>query len=110
MCGLCNGSMILWSPKMTRPPAAGLPGAAIGDDGAAMSDERPDRPTLLDRLPADPDPDAVLGVLQAWTGERGIRLYPAQEEALLELATGSNVILSTPTGTGKSLVALGAHL
>ncbi len=35
-------------------------------------------------------------------------LYPAQEDALLELASGSHVILSTPTGSGKSLVAVGA--
>jgi superfamily II RNA helicase len=41
--------------------------------------------------------------------EQGISLYPAQEEALLELVTGANVILSTPTGSGKSLVAIGAH-
>ena len=39
----------------------------------------------------------------------GISLYPAQEEALLEIVTGANVILSTPTGSGKSLVAIGAH-
>jgi superfamily II RNA helicase len=39
-----------------------------------------------------------------------LSLYPAQEEALVEVFTGSNVILATPTGSGKSLVALGAHL
>jgi len=37
-------------------------------------------------------------------------LYPAQEEALIEVVSGSNVILGTPTGSGKSLVAAGAHL
>ena len=36
-------------------------------------------------------------------------MYPAQEEALIELVSGANVILSTPTGSGKSLVAVGAH-
>ena len=36
-------------------------------------------------------------------------LYPAQEEALIELVSGANVILATPTGSGKSLVATGAH-
>ena len=41
--------------------------------------------------------------------ERGITLYPAQEEALIEVVSGANVILSTPTGSGKSLVAAGAH-
>ncbi|MCF8606256.1 DUF3516 domain-containing protein [Gordonia sp. HY442] len=35
-------------------------------------------------------------------------MYPHQEESLLELASGSNVILATPTGSGKSLVASGA--
>src|SRR4051812_23864724 len=45
----------------------------------------------------------------AWVADRGITLYPAQEEALLVLYAGSNVILATPTGSGKSLVALGAH-
>ena len=32
-------------------------------------------------------------------------LYPAQEQAVLELVTGKNVIMATPTGSGKSLVA-----
>src|SRR5262249_60708036 len=39
----------------------------------------------------------------------GFDLYPAQTEALIEVVSGSNVILSTPTGSGKSLVAIGAH-
>lgn len=34
-------------------------------------------------------------------------MYPAQEEALIEVVSGANVILSTPTGSGKSLVAAG---
>ncbi|UQE77048.1 DUF3516 domain-containing protein [Gordonia sp. PP30] len=44
----------------------------------------------------------------AWWASRGISLYPHQEEALLELISGANVILATPTGSGKSLVASGA--
>src|SRR5439155_3465213 len=43
-----------------------------------------------------------------WAADRGLELYPAQSEALIELVTGANVILSTPTGSGKSLVATGA--
>ena len=67
---------------------------------------------LLDRLPANggpPDPDALFDAFGSWVGEQGLTLYPAQEEALIELVSGANVILSTPTGTGKSLVATGAH-
>ena len=66
--------------------------------------------TLLDLLPPDPDPDTVFEVFAGWAGDRGLELYPAQEDALIELVSGSNVILSTPTGSGKSLVATGAHL
>ena len=40
---------------------------------------------------------------------QGLSLYPHQEEALIEVVSGANVILSTPTGSGKSLVAAGAH-
>jgi superfamily II RNA helicase len=65
--------------------------------------------TLTDHLPADPDPDALFDAFTAWATGQGITLYPAQQEALMEIVSGSNVILSTPTGSGKSLVAVGAH-
>src|SRR5579863_808597 len=69
--------------------------------------------TLLDLLPppADtpPDPDAIFSAFADWAKERGFSLYPHQEESLIEVVMGSNVILSTPTGSGKSLVATGAH-
>ncbi|MCY7325015.1 MAG: DUF3516 domain-containing protein [Microbacteriaceae bacterium] len=64
---------------------------------------------LLARAPAHFDPDAVYAAFEGWAGERGLALYPAQAEALIEIVSGANVILSTPTGTGKSLVAIGAH-
>ena len=65
--------------------------------------------TLTERLPAAPDPDQLYDAFAGWVSEQGITLYPAQEEALIEVMTGSNLILSTPTGSGKSLVATGAH-
>ncbi|NJQ05383.1 DEAD/DEAH box helicase [Streptomyces lonarensis] len=65
--------------------------------------------TLIDQIPPDADPDALFDAFSSWTTERGITLYPAQEEALIEVVSGANVILSTPTGSGKSLVAAGAH-
>ncbi|MDX3235511.1 DUF3516 domain-containing protein [Streptomyces sp. ME03-5709C] len=65
--------------------------------------------TLIDQLPSEPDPDALFEAFSSWAEGRGISLYPAQEEALIEVVSGANVILSTPTGSGKSLVAAGAH-
>ncbi|MEU7766118.1 DUF3516 domain-containing protein [Nocardia sp. NPDC049190] len=56
------------------------------------------------------DADALYESFGMWAAEHGTPLYPAQDEALLELASGSHVILATPTGSGKSLVAVGAHL
>ena len=44
-----------------------------------------------------------------WVADRGIELWPHQEEALMSLMVGDHVILGTPTGSGKSLVALGIH-
>ncbi len=64
---------------------------------------------LIDFLPGDPSPDAILDAFMAWAASEGLTLYPAQEDALLEVMSGANVIVSTPTGSGKSLVALGAH-
>ncbi len=56
-----------------------------------------------------PDGDAVLGRFIEVATERGLELYPEQEEAILELLAGRNVILNTPTGSGKSLVAAALH-
>jgi len=69
-------------------------------------------PVLLDRLAEDgggPSPDDVYAVLTDWVVGIGLELYPAQDEALIELLSGANVILATPTGSGKSLVATCAH-
>ncbi|MCH7228490.1 DEAD/DEAH box helicase [Haloferula sp. A504] len=56
---------------------------------------------------ADPDSDdGILGVFLDWVIESGIEPYDHQEAAILELFGGKNVILNTPTGSGKSLVAL----
>ncbi len=65
--------------------------------------------TLIDLLPETAEPDAVFDAFAGWSKRRGLALYPHQEEALIEIVSGANVILSTPTGSGKSLVAAGAH-
>ena len=69
------------------------------------------RPSLGSRVPAGgtSDPDLILDLFVDWVAEVGFELYPAQEEALLEIMAGKHVILNTPTGSGKSLVALGLH-
>src|SRR5215472_2090945 len=65
--------------------------------------------TLADRFPGTPDPDTIFDAFAGWAAEQGFSLYPAQAEALIEIVSGGNVILGTPTGSGKSLVATGAH-
>ncbi len=68
---------------------------------------------LADLIPAlgtdqrAPDADDVYDAFTGWATDQGLEPYPAQTEALIELVSGSNVILSTPTGSGKSLVATG---
>ncbi|RYY43866.1 MAG: DEAD/DEAH box helicase, partial [Actinomycetales bacterium] len=59
-------------------------------------------------VPDGASPDDVFDAFGTWVEGRGITLYPAQEEAVLELLSGSNVVLATPTGSGKSLVATAA--
>ena len=63
----------------------------------------------LDELGSDVDADALLMRFLEYVSDQGIELYPAQEEAVMELFVGNNVVLNTPTGSGKSLVALAAH-
>ena len=73
------------TPRSRRCSRTCPVGAALGDGGA-----------ILDRF-------------LAWVESQGITPYDAQEEALLELMDDKHVVLSTPTGSGKSLVALGLH-
>ncbi|MGE0640896.1 MAG: DEAD/DEAH box helicase [Thermoanaerobaculia bacterium] len=69
------------------------------------------RPLLADRLPKGGplSPDDLLDRFVGWAADAGFQLYPHQEEALLEVYSGKHVILNTPTGSGKSMVALGLH-
>ena len=53
--------------------------------------------------------DEILALFFEYVKEKGLELYPAQEEALLALYQGEHVILNTPTGSGKSLVATALH-
>ncbi len=67
--------------------------------------------SLLRRLPQSTDSsgDDLLAVFLDHVKEMKLELYPAQEEAVLDLFDDHNVILNTPTGSGKSLVALAMH-
>ncbi|MBI5381700.1 MAG: DUF3516 domain-containing protein [Opitutae bacterium] len=72
-----------------------------------VSPSTPSAPLLP--LPGPFNADAVLDRFLTVAAERGLQLYPEQEEAILELLAGHNVILNTPTGSGKSLVATAFH-
>ena len=67
--------------------------------------------TLYDLIPRDEQlsNDVLLGRFLEYAEARRLQLYPAQETALLELFDEKNVILNTPTGSGKTLVATALH-
>lgn len=60
-------------------------------------------------IPAPFDPDTAYEAFATWAAERGTPLYPAQDDSLVAIVSAENLILATPTGTGKSLVAVAAH-
>jgi superfamily II RNA helicase len=62
----------------------------------------------LPDLATPPTGEQLLELFLGYVEELGVELYPAQEEAMLEVFSGNNVVLNTPTGSGKSLVALAA--
>ncbi|MGN0056298.1 MAG: DEAD/DEAH box helicase [Atopobiaceae bacterium] len=108
---------------MSIPEASSVTGQAATQDPAtqdpteqdpAAVDEGPNGPGSLGRLGPDwseVDPhiptDESLETFLGWVESRGMQLWDHQEEALLDIAAGDNVILGTPTGSGKSMVALG---
>jgi len=63
----------------------------------------------LSEVPESLLDESIFDSFLAWTRDHGITLYPAQEEAALGILAGDNVILATPTGSGKSMVAIAAH-
>lgn len=67
--------------------------------------------TIYDFVPRETNPnsDVLLGKFLEYIESRNLQLYPAQEAAILELYEEKNVILNTPTGSGKSLVATALH-
>src|SRR6266850_5577697 len=97
-----------------RPPKGGTTNRGVH---ALFSRQRPQirlRPvaiTLYDLVPRTerPDNDQLLGRFLEYVEARRLQLYPAQEAAILELFEEKNVVLNTPTGSGKSLVAAALH-
>uniref|UniRef100_UPI003C78D25B DEAD/DEAH box helicase n=1 Tax=Corynebacterium matruchotii TaxID=43768 RepID=UPI003C78D25B len=63
----------------------------------------------LEEVPESLIDESIFDSFLAWAKDKGITLYPAQEEAALGILAGDNVILATPTGSGKSMVAIAAH-
>ncbi|HQV92183.1 MAG TPA: DEAD/DEAH box helicase, partial [Phycicoccus sp.] len=59
--------------------------------------------------PVTDDADELYEAFTTWADGQGLALYPHQDEAIIEVLSGRHVVLATPTGSGKSLVATAAH-
>lgn len=89
--------------------------AASDATGPTPVDLGPNGPGSLGRLIPWPDDETypnipaedALELFLGWVESRGMRLWDHQEEALLDIASDDHVILGTPTGSGKSMVAVG---
>lgn len=81
------------------------------NDSPGKTAEAPVRLAELLPSPGDPElgPNEILDRFVTFVSAAGFSLYPAQEEAILELLSGKHLILNTPTGSGKSLVAMALH-
>ncbi|MEE8733582.1 MAG: DUF3516 domain-containing protein [Eggerthellaceae bacterium] len=86
--------------RIAEDKAQGTGAFAFGSLGA-VADELWDRGDATD--------DDILEAFLDWTADRGVSLWQHQEDACMDLAVGDNLILGTPTGSGKSLVALMLH-
>jgi superfamily II RNA helicase len=115
---VCTGTCVLAHLPALAPTGGQGYRAGYGDPRPPAAPPRRSRTaagtivaimTLTEALPGDSGPDELLDTFVNWVSGQGLTLYPAQEDALIEIVSGSNVILATPTGSGKSLVATGAH-
>ena len=68
-----------------------------------LLDDLEDRGLLTD------DDDALYEAFSSWASSTGRPLYRHQDESLIEILSGNHVIAATPTGSGKSMIALAAH-
>lgn len=87
--------------------AVGVAGAADHASVARLPWLQRHLPERKQRGPRQAAEELLLSFMEA-VEERGIELYPAQEEAIVEIFGGAHVVLDTPTGSGKSLVAVAA--
>ncbi len=78
-----------------------------------MSEAPPEKlpAPLYERIPSGGTQDTgeILDRFVEWLADVGLDPYPHQEEAFIELMAGRHVVLNTPTGSGKSLVAIALH-